>query len=325
VGVHLDAPSQCLHCEMPSGDRLYVDQPQTLKNEENPNSADVLLVVSHGDCNTEVIPKLADLVERINTGLIAEGMENNHFGLVGYGGEGMYAKPHGHTLDGQFFATFDRFPQTMENFHSPSSDMETHEDSLRALEFAARYHFRPGVRKNIILVPCESCSDDHSYSEVHDLLTDRDINLSMLIHSEFAIDKADPTTSLIFGVDRQTVYTRTDFGNVGPTGDITLRPHVAVHKDYCTALTDSTQGGLFNSRFMTSGRPQQEKKFMDVMSAVVAMKSKPFDCQECECVPPQNSRDYATTVCRACQQPSDFFYSFFPKNFDNFERHNSIL
>merc|ERR1719233_278366 len=321
--VHLEAPTQCLHCEMPAGERLYVEEPQKLEGADVPQSADVLLVVSHRECNTEVIPKLAALVDRINGGFIAEGMENNHFGLVGYGGKDAYYSPHSYTLDGQFLATFDRLSSTVENFHIDEGVAT--EDALSALEFAARYHFRAGVRKTIILVPCSSCAEmEVSYSEVHSLLSDRDINLSMLMHEEFAIDKANPTTSLVFGVDRQTVYTRTDFGNVGPAGDVSLRPHVAVPKDYCTALTDYTNGALFNTRFMTSGRPQQEKKFMDVMSAVVAMKARPFECEVCECVAPTDSHGYATTVCRACEQPS-VFYSIFRNNFDNFERQNRVI
>jgi len=310
---------------MPNGDRLYVDEPQTIQESEVPSSADILFVVSMAECNAEVVLKLNDLVDRINAGLIAKGLENNHFGLVGYGGNGVYEHPHTHTLDGQFFATFDRFAQAMEDF--PIGGADVHEDALEALEFASRYHFRPGVSKNMILVPCEECEEfEFSYTDVQSLLSDRDINLHMLMDTEFAIDKTNPTTSFIFGVDTQTVYSRKDFGNVDPEGDEALRPHVAVHKSYCTALTDFTNGALFNSRFMVSGRPQQEKKFMDVMSAVIAMKAQPSECQECECVPPEDSYGFATTVCRHCDR-SSMFYNLFPElydNFDNFERQNRI-
>ena len=323
----MEAPSMCLSCEsLDEGVSISVDHPEKFESSDIPHSADILFVVSMRDCNSEVVPKLPALVDRLNAGLTARELQDNHYGLVGYGGSGVYAHPHSHTFDGQFFGTFDRFAQAVENFpvggEVDHDDVHRYDDALSALEFAARYHFRPGASKTIILVPCSNC-DEHevSYSEVHHLLEDRDISLSMLMDTEFAIDKTNPTTSFIFGVDRHTVFSRKDFGQVEPAGDEALRPHVAVHKDYCTALTDSRNGGLFNNRFMVSGRPQQEKKFMDVMSAVIARNAEPAECQECECVPPEHSYNIATTVCRACEQSSPFYNLFdFYKNFDNFER-----
>merc|ERR1719228_1933170 len=162
------------------------------------------------------------------------------------------------------------------------------EDALAALEFAARYHFRPGVSKTIILVPCAACSEvTLSYADVLSLLSDRNISLSMIIQNDFSVNKDNPTTSYIFGVDSETVYSRKDFGDLAPTGDQALRPQVAVPKDLCTALTDHTDGALFNARHLVSGRPQGEKKFMDVMSAVIAARARPAECQQCECVPPE--------------------------------------
>lgn len=163
-----------------------------------PQSADVVLVVSMAACNSEIIPKLQDIVNRLDAGLNAQGLESNQFALVGYGGEGViYGGPHSHTMDGQLFASKTRYSQAVENFPLHETMVE---DGLAALEFAANYPFRVGVGKSVIVIPCYSCEEfSFSYSAVQSILVDREIKLSMLMQNEFRVDKTDPATSYIFG------------------------------------------------------------------------------------------------------------------------------
>jgi len=287
--------------------------------ETVPQSADVVFVVAMQQCNSDIISTLGKIVKRLDSGLQTQGINDNKFGLVGYGGEGFYNQPHSHTIDGLLMGPRDRFASAIADF--PISQVDSMEDSLAAVEFAARYNFRTGVSKTIILIPCARC-EEHTidYSQVQELLNDRDIGMSMLIQQEFS-NKEDPVGSYIFGIDSRTVYSRKDFGDVNPTGDEALRSEVAIPKDYCTALSDHTKGTLFNSKHLTSGEQDAKKKFLDVMSAVVAMKAQPAECQTCTCMPNAGVGGTDITYCVPCDQGS-FFYSIFPDlvdNFNNFE------
>jgi len=323
-GVHIDPPSQCLRCEMPNGNRLEMYQ-TVMMQEDIPNQADVVFVVSHRQCNAEFMPKLAQLMETMKDAILAEGMTDPRFGLVGYGGNGEFYKPHTHTVNGGHqFGAFDQFGGAIEHFQIFSGDYDhEHEDGFAALAFASKYHFRAGVRRSIVMVPCEEAYEyRYTYSDIHKMLGDHDINLSMLVGHNFAIDKTNPQTEFVFGVDREHVFTRTDFGNVSPAGDNTLRPHVEVYKDLFTALTDYMRGALFDKNFMMTGKAQQEQKFMSVFSSVVAMKTRPYSCQYCDCVAPDNNREYAQTVCKPCQRGLRMFDEILYRNFDNYWRPN---
>merc|ERR1712105_229237 len=128
----------------------------------------------------------------------------------------------------------------------------------------------------------------------------------VMMQSSFILDKANAASQFIFAVDHQTVYTRKDFNVVPPLGDASLRPQVGVPKDLCTALTDVSNGALFNSRYLLEGRPQQQKKFQDAMGAIIAAKTgDSFVCQYCECQLEDDGRT-ATSVCSRCDRPNPF-------------------
>lgn len=119
---------------MPNGQRLFEGEPQTLEGSDVPQSADVLIVVSMASCNTEVIPKLQDLVNRLDAALIIKGMDNNMYGLVGYGGQSAYSYPHSHTMDGQLLASKTRYTQVI---HRYFIDAAVYSSSI--------YNNKPGV------------------------------------------------------------------------------------------------------------------------------------------------------------------------------------
>lgn len=327
TGAMINPPSICQRCEFPNGTPMIGGDSSTLE-ETVPQSADIVFVVAMKDeCNSHILGTLAKIVKRLDSGLQTQGINDNKYGLVGYGGVGFYNQPHSHTIDGMLMGPRDRFSNAISYFplfrdEDFDSKADLLEDSLAAIEFAAKYNFRTGVSKTIILIPCEICAEyTVDYSEVQELLNDRDIGLSMLIQHEFS-NKEDPVGSYIFGIDSRTVYSRKDFGDVNPTGDEALRSEVAIPKDYCTALTDHTKGTLFNSNHIASDADAGgQKKFLDVMSAVVAMKAQPAECQTCTCMPNAGIEGTDITYCVPCDQ-GNFFYSIFPDlvdNFNNFE------
>ena len=183
---------------MPSKRNFYEGESHTLEEDNVPKSADVVLVVSHQKCNKGVLDKLADLVSLTDKALKAEGMSDNRFGLVGYGGEGKLGMPHSHTMEGGLFSNRHKFAPALDKF--PTHDTEN-TDALAAISFAAKYPFRTGVSKTIIVVPCEKCTERSvSYPDIRQLLMDRDITLHVLMPHDFTLPKSGSVkTSYIYG------------------------------------------------------------------------------------------------------------------------------
>ncbi len=169
---------------------------KTLKDSEVPQSADIVLVVSHRQCNADLLNKLDNIVMQVDSSLKERGLKKPQFSVVGYGGQGPLSNPHSHTMDGEIFNSKFKFPKAMQNF--PLVDLPN-EDALEALEYAARLPFRAGVSKSVILVPCATCTEQAvNYADVQRLLLQRNIRLHVLKQEDFEL-KADKSTSYIFG------------------------------------------------------------------------------------------------------------------------------
>ena len=177
-------------CELESGEKFTNI---SLEDKDVPQSADVVLVVAHSPCNSDLINKLDNVINQIDSSLKELSIKKPRFSVVGYGGKD---EPHSHTMDGELFNSKYKFSKATENFHVTQTETE---DALEALEYAARLPFRAGVSKSIILVPCADCTEQAvNYADVQRLLFQRDIRLHVLKQEDFKL-KADKTTSYIFG------------------------------------------------------------------------------------------------------------------------------
>lgn len=294
AGVPIRVPASCVSCELPNGSKQPMGEDQVLEGEEIPESADVVIVMSHGTCNEELKPDLPNLIKNIDKALKEEGFENNRFALIGYGGKSLSA-PHIHTIQGEIFGEESKFYLALDNFHFEDSIME---DSLAALRYVStELRFRPAVSKNIILIPCEKCLEKSvRYSEVQDLMLRRDLALHVLMEHEFRVNAKSPKTSYIFGVDSESMFTDKDYGKL--KGDTELRDFVIMPKDICVALSEETDGSVFNINKMKTGKPFIQKKFRDVFSLMVTEKAEPADCQICDCV--ADEVGMGKSVCRPC-------------------------
>ncbi len=185
-------------CELPSKRHFLEGESITLNKNMVPKSADVVLVVAHQTCNTDVVDKISDIVSLTDKALKARGLQNNRFGLVGYGGEGIYSMPHSHTLEGELFNSRHKFAPILDNFQIHDTK---NADTLAAISYAATYPFRAGVSKTVIVVPCEPCREQMvSYSDIQMLLVGRDIRLHVLMQHDFKLPKSrNLKTSYIFG------------------------------------------------------------------------------------------------------------------------------
>lgn len=90
-------------CKLGDSQKFTENDDRRLEGTDVPQSADVVFVVSHKPCNKDVIPKLKKLLDGIEDSLKEKGMRNNRYGVVGFGGEGILAEPHTHSIEGQVF------------------------------------------------------------------------------------------------------------------------------------------------------------------------------------------------------------------------------
>ena len=80
-----------------------------------PQSADVVFVISHGECNREVTERITNMVNLLERGMQKEGLIGNRYALVGFGGVNTHLKAHVHTLSGQVFSNSDSLITAIEN------------------------------------------------------------------------------------------------------------------------------------------------------------------------------------------------------------------
>jgi len=97
-------------------------------------------------------------------------------------------------------------------------------------------------------------------------------------------------------VDSESMFTEKDYGKL--KGDTELRDFVIMPKDICVALSEETDGSVFNINKMKTGKAFIQKKFRDVFSLMVAEKAEPADCQICDCV--ADEVGMGKSVCRPC-------------------------
>lgn len=284
-----------MSCEL-NGQILREGENLTLRGDAVPSSADVVFVVSHKDCNEDIVSRVADISTQIERNFQQAGVTDIQYGLVGYGGQNVLSEPHSHTLDSQLMESKARLVDALNSFITMEGSSE---DAFSALHFAAKYPFRVGSSKAIILLPCDSCHERvTSYSQIQNFLQSRGIHLHVLMQHDFRLRTQSPKTSFIFGVDRAGLFTPKHVGDSDLVGDAELRRQVALPKDLCAAMSDTTDGSTFNVGQLLHTRPAMQKRFLDVMSRVVVKKGTDEACQNCECV--ADDLGLGTTICRRC-------------------------
>jgi hypothetical protein len=297
--VHMRMPSKCIECKVPFSEaKFYEGQSTTLNKDEVPKTADVIFLVQHGACNSDVIDKVKGVTDDMEKAFRAEGLRNNQYAVIGFGGEGHLSLPKVRTMDGQIFNSANKVSSAFDGFELVSSSSP---DVMLAIKYAAKQPFRAGASKSIIVIPCDSCREQSiRYSDIQRLLVHSDIRLHMLIQEQINLKSRSPKTAFIFGVDDETVYTNKDVSGNEMAGEADLRRYVRLPKDLCVALTHETDGSVFSVRQWIDTRSSIQKKFSDVFVRAVALKALPSDCQVCECV--ADSAGSGISQCHKCGQ-----------------------
>ncbi|KAH8040081.1 hypothetical protein HPB51_009337 [Rhipicephalus microplus] len=104
-GICLDMPRICVRCTKPDGADMLAGDIATVTDQDfAAPTADVVFVVKRKLCNKNVIPNLIRLAKDIKERYPASGFLETRYTVVGFGGDGFYARPHVVTADGQIFS-----------------------------------------------------------------------------------------------------------------------------------------------------------------------------------------------------------------------------
>merc|ERR1712178_609479 len=241
-----------------------------------PKQADVVFVVSHSDCNEEVVARVGFIAEQIERQFDNAGVDSVNFGLVGFGGSGFLSQPHSMTINSELMGNKDDLVATLASFTTvPYSE----DDAFSAINFAAQYPFRPLATKSIIVIPCGSCHEDvTAYSALASALDARGITMHTLLQHDFRLQTPTPKTPFIFGVDRDGLFTPKHVGDEELIGDAVMRQQVELPKDRCAAMSDNTDGVTFDINKLVHSRPGMQKRFLDVLSRMIVKKTTDCTC-----------------------------------------------
>jgi len=308
-GVPIRRPKFCTKCQSPSSALMIEGEKVKIKSSELPStrSADVVFVVEEKKCNKELAQKIPDLAMQINNALGATGKSDNRFGLVGFGGDKVHDWEQVHSMENQIFNDVRKVRMAAETLDFTKDG--SNDDILRAVRYAAKYPYRPGVAKVVIAIPCSACIPKSAkYSEMLTLLNERDVVFHILMDHEFQFKSSSPKSSYIFGADRNAVYTNKDVHSTSLKGDSSLLRQIVAPKDICVELVHQRKGSVFNVKKMLEGRVNSQKYFLDVFARRIAKTAVASECQICDCT--TDITGAGQTVCRPCELPSQRFKYF---------------
>jgi hypothetical protein len=164
-------------------------------------TADIILLVDEsGSMNTEHA-WISGMVQSLDAKLVAAGVGNNRYGVVGFGSAQHVGDPdqipHKHTLSGADWGVAADITANMNPQFLASGGIE---DGWAAIQYAiASYSFRPEAAVNFILITDEDRDDtvNLSYANVEKLLAGHDVLLNAIVDNNFGI----PTAGGALGVD----------------------------------------------------------------------------------------------------------------------------
>jgi len=279
-GVQLSTPKMCSTCQEGETNEI-----------ESQKSSDVVFVVEERTCNKPTSRKLQSLLRQIEYSLSAKGNTNNRYGIVAYGGDGVHHEAHIHTAENQLFSGSRRVSRSLSSLEFENNGKQG--DLTEAIKFAAKYPYRNGVIRLMVVLPC---GDDTVSASIESVLLDRAIIMHVAVPHDFEMMTATPKTQYIFGVDKNTAYTVRDVRSHELRGDKDFFRQIVLPKSTLVQTAFNTIGSAFNVNKMTDGRIGYQKHFIDVFARRVAKTPIASSCQICTCI-------NGESVCRPCDIP----------------------
>jgi len=285
--ISVKKPLICRKCKTP--DKTYIKEDATTIIHNDKPTADVVFVVEEAPCNRDLMPKLNEVVQRLELAFGRRGMTDIRYGLVGFGRKvhgTRCPRAHSHTIDSQLMGKASSFARALRNFDLDArAEQNKRSDALQAIMKASRYPLRPGAAKHIVVVPCAACEERRTNLEdAEEALKDQDIMLHVLIEHDIRIRRPDlhPQSNYLFGVDKRFVYTEKDVKKL--SGNQQLFRRVMRPLDVCSQLAYSTNGAVFNSGKLTRMHVTSQTWFSEVFAQRLAAVSHSPAKAECTCV-----------------------------------------
>ncbi|XP_075986269.1 apolipoprotein lipid transfer particle [Anticarsia gemmatalis] len=299
VPTHM--PDHCHQCTTPQGDVIEEGSFHILTYI--PNSTDVVLIVEAQHCNKNLrkTKNMDIFIEAFDTKLQANGLSDNRYAIVGFGGRGVYKRPRSLYVNNKVFTNSIEISQHFDNFVIDKSDLvrgnrTSRTDMFGALSFATRLPFRAAVPKTFVLLPCSKCDSNFmrlDYSTIYHNLMESSVTLHILMDGDFMLSKRR-AAKYLFGVDNQLAYTNKDYEHL--VGDAALRKQVKLPKEklgLCTSLALETNGTIFAGAKLQGDRPTA-RRFSTVLGArAAAAAARCGAAPRCECAE-------GRLLCRPC-------------------------
>lgn len=175
AGLDILVPAQCVRCKLENGESIASGETKNFHNDA-PKSADVVFIIDYKSCLKQT--SLSPLPTVIDSALNGAKIGQNRFAVVGYGGKGIFSRPHIRTAKGQIWSNSLNLQDTLKDL--PLSDDATSGDVFAALRYAVDMPYRAGVSKQFILISCSNDCQASSYADALTLLIENDIKLHLL-------------------------------------------------------------------------------------------------------------------------------------------------
>ncbi|XP_052061384.1 apolipophorins-like [Mytilus californianus] len=296
--VMLWEPKTCITCETPNKEMYESGESIKLSPSSDDyhvqKSADVVMVVEQVNCNSNPASHLGDLVDKLEQAFAKNGIKDNRYGLIGFGGTprsafGRKSASSTHTFEGSIFSESNNFAKGKEtlkfSYHFT--------DPMEAIMTAADMPFRTGVSKTIVLLHCGECSDSKNvnYNYLKNVLLNRGITLHIIRDEDIRLQGNSSPKNVIMGFDSTKKYM------MKPMKDTTSND-IQKPEDSCVSLSMKTDGSVFHSEGLTSSKIRDRKWFLNTVSKRISETAVPDDCQVCQCV--ADHTGMAKSVCRTC-------------------------
>ncbi|CAL8077850.1 unnamed protein product [Orchesella dallaii] len=289
-------PPTCVRCKLKDGTAFTTGEHVTLQKngtKSPPSSSDIVILLEEKECVNQI--DLSNAIAKLEGSLRAEGIVDNRYAVIGFGGQGIHYDAHIQTSSANVWSH-----STL--FRAPDSSNITgvrKSDFYSAIHLASTMTYRAGVSKTLIAITCgdDKCGDSIRYADTLTMLVENDFKLHMLTPKPLTLKgkKKQDDATRIFGFDTNGVYTL-QHAKRGPlVADPSYKRQLNLPKDLCTPLAVETNG----TRFSTDN---VSKKMLDVWSRRVAQSAHPSECQRCECVPDLNGG--SRLMCNQCVSPT---------------------
>ncbi|KAL1129508.1 hypothetical protein AAG570_012453, partial [Ranatra chinensis] len=270
----LRMPNLCTSCSLPDGTLLEEGNTHKIGGKDVPMSTDVIFIVEAKHCTKYWKEKktLQIFMSVLGKELKNVGLINNRYGVVTFGGNGVFEHPRSIYVNNQFFTSEKNVPYIFERI--PAGDGKS--DIFGALRYASTLPFRPGVAKTFILFPCSTCHPANmtvEYSVISHVLMENDITLHILMNVDFHVEKQRSNKLIL---------------------EISIT--------YLVSLGTIFTGKKLHDESMSV------KKFSSIFAKRIAVTAEPDSCQLCECIANSDGMQYIE--CLLCEYTVPEFLDF---------------